>query len=76
MRVTEQLIRHRNEKKRKESSAVSEEEETMTYSSWKRQKPLNQQPGGFNQGKMEGINTRKNIFDETAVFNTASDTRP
>ncbi|MCI8727627.1 MAG: hypothetical protein HFG66_16245 [Hungatella sp.] len=76
MRVTEQLIRHRNEKKRKESSAVSEEEETMTYTSWKRQKPLNQQPGGFNQGKMEGINTRKNIFDETAVFNTASDTRP
>ena len=76
MRVTEQLIRHRNEKKRKESSAVSEEEETMTYPSWKRQKPLNQQPGGFNQGKMEGINTRKNIFDETAVFNTASDTRP
>ena len=66
----------RNEKKRKESSAVSEEEETMTYTSWKRQKPLNQQPGGFNQGKMEGINTRKNIFDETAVFNTASDTRP
>ena len=48
----------------------------MTYTSWKRQKPLNQQPGGFNQGKMEGINTRKNIFDETAVFNTASDTRP
>ena len=76
MRVTEQLIRHRNEKKRKESSAVSEEEETMTYTSLKRQKPLNQQPGGFNQGKMEGINTRKNIFDETAVFNTASDTRP
>lgn len=76
MRVTEQLIRHRNEKKRKESSAVSEEEETMTYTLWKRQKPLNQQPGGFNQGKMEGINTRKNIFDETAVFNTASDTRP
>lgn len=76
MRVTEQLIRHRNEKKRKESSAVFEEEETMTYTSWKRQKPLNQQPGGFNQGKMEGINTRKNIFDETAVFNTASDTRP
>ena len=76
MRVTEQLIRHRNEKKRKESSAVSEEEETMTYTSWKRQKPLNQQPGGFNHGKMEGINTRKNIFDETAVFNTASATRP
>ena len=76
MRVTEQLLRHRNEKKRKESSAVSEEEDTMTYTSWKRQKPLNQQPGGFNQGKMEGINTRKNIFDETAVFNTASDTRP
>ena len=76
MRVTEQLIRHRNEKKRKESSAVSEEEETITYTSWKRQKPLNQQPGGFNQGKMEGINTRKNIFDETAVFNTSSDTRP
>ncbi len=40
----------------------------MTYAPQKRQKPLNQQPGVFKQGKMEGINTRKSVFEEKAVF--------
>lgn len=73
MRVTEQLIRRQNEKKRRQADPSWEEEETMTYASWRRQKPLNQQAGVLNQGKMEGINTRKSVFDSTAVFETRSE---
>jgi len=69
MRVTERLIRDTNQKnKRKAAPPSEEEEETTTYALQKRQVPLNHQKGVFHQGTFEGINTKKSVFDETAVF--------
>ena len=71
MDVTERLIRKRNENKGKQTGTF-QEEETMSYASWKRQEPLNRQAGAFHQGKLEGINSRKSIFDEKAIFDSTS----
>ena len=69
MRVTERLIRDKKKKNKKKTALFSEEEEeTMTYAPREVKKPLNQQKGAFDQGKFEGINTKKSVFDETAVF--------
>ena len=76
MRVTEQLIRDANRKKRQQAGFFDEEEEeTMTYASWKPQKPLNRRPGPFSQQKMTGINSRESVFDQNAVFRTSEMTR-
>lgn len=71
MQLTERLIRDTSGKmKRKNALPFEEEENTMSYAPRDRQKPLNQQAGVFHQQKMEGINTRRSVFDETAVFIT------
>lgn len=71
MQLTERLIRDTGVKmKRKNALPFEEEEDTMTYASRDRQKPLNRQAGVFHQQKLEGINTAGSVFDETAVFRT------
>ncbi|MDE5590600.1 MAG: hypothetical protein K2J60_15915 [Acetatifactor sp.] len=71
MQLTERLIRDTGVKMKRKSALPSEEEEdTMTYASRDRQKPLNRQAGVFHQQKLEGINTAGSVFDETAVFRT------
>lgn len=71
MQLTERLIRDTSGKmKRKNAQPFEEEENTVSYASRDRQKPLNRQTGVFHQQKLEGINTRRSIFDETAVFMT------
>lgn len=71
MQLTERLFRDTGRKmKGKNVQPLDEEEDTMSYASRDRQKPLNQQAGVFHQQKLEGINTRKSVFDETAVFIT------
>ena len=71
MQLTERLIRDTGAKmKRKNALPSEEEEDTMTYASRDRQKPLNRQAGVFHQQKLEGINTAGSVFDETAVFRT------
>lgn len=71
MQLTERLIRDTGMKmKRKNALPFEEEEDTMSYASRDRQKPLNRQAGVFNQQKLEGINTAGSVFDETAVFRT------
>ena len=71
MQLTERLIRDTGAKmKRKNALPSEEEEDTMTYASRDRQKPLNRQAGVFHQQKLEGINTAGSVFDETAGFRT------
>lgn len=71
MQLTERLIRDTGKKNKGRNALSSEEEEnTMSYALRDRQKPLNQQAGVFHQQKLEGINTRGSVFDETAVFRT------
>lgn len=71
MQLTERLIRDTGMKmKRKNALPSEEEEDTMSYASRDRQKPLNRQAGVFHQQKLEGINTAGSVFDETAVFRT------
>ncbi|MDE6640483.1 MAG: hypothetical protein K2K63_08165 [Acetatifactor sp.] len=71
MQLTERLIRDTGMKmKRKNALPSEEEEDTMSYASRDRQKPLNRQAGVFQQQKLEGINTAGSVFDETAVFRT------
>ena len=70
MQLTERLIRDTGMKMKRKSVLPSEEEDTMSYASRDRQKPLNRQAGVFHQQKLEGINTAGSVFDETAVFRT------
>lgn len=71
MQLTDRLIRDTGRKNiEKNALPFEEEEDTMSYASRDRQKPLNQQAGVFHQQKLEGINTRRSVFDETAVFRT------
>lgn len=70
MRVLERLIQdNEKQKKRKQTYGQEEDdEETMTYMYRKRQPFLNENAGVFSGKNLEGINTRKSVFDETAVF--------
>ena len=57
---------------RKINQMVAEEEETLTYFPRTRQRAVNQEPGAFGSAMGEGINTRKSVFDDTAVFETGT----
>ena len=71
MRVTEQLLREAGRKRRKKSGeAWEEEEESMAYQTRKTQSPINTSPGAFQNGTLEGINTRESVFDRSALFRT------
>jgi len=71
MRVTDLLIRENQEKKkRKQRSEDFDEEETLTYQERPRQTSINEGPQMMTGRTFEGINTRKSVFDRTAVFHT------
>ena len=70
MRVTDKLIHDAKKKKEKNRSLPEEEEETFTYRIREKSRSVNTEPGAFGSAMEQGINTRKSIFDETAVFCT------
>ncbi len=71
MRVTDKLIQDAK-KREKRKKIQGDEEETLTYFPRTRQRAVNQEPGAFGSAMGEGINTRKSVFDDTAVFETGT----
>lgn len=69
MRVLEQIAQDnvKREKKRR-SNGQDEAEETFTYAPRLKQPFITDESGAFSKKVFSGINTRKNVFDETAVF--------
>lgn len=72
MRVTDRLIQDAKKREKKQRIQREEEEETLTYYPRMRQRAVNQEPGAFDSVMGEGINTRKSVFDDTAVFETGA----
>lgn len=70
MRVTDKLIQDAKKREKRKKIQGDEEEETLTYFPRTRQRAVNQEPGAFGSAMGEGINTRKSVFDDTAVFET------
>ena len=66
MRLDDRLAAQ--QKKKKGAANIPEEEETLTYRTYSRETALNREQGVFQNQTFEGINTRKSIFDRTAVF--------
>lgn len=56
------------QQKKKRAGNIPEEEETLTYRAYSRETALNREQGIFQNKTFEGINTRKSVFDRTAVF--------
>jgi hypothetical protein len=71
MRVTDKLIQDAK-KREKRKKIQGDEEETLTYFPRTRQRAVNQELGAFGSAMGEGINTRKSVFDDTAVFETGT----
>lgn len=68
MRVTEALIRQRQQKKQKQDT---EEEEIHAYQEKKWEYwAINQSKQAFDSPFSDGINTRDSVFDKTATFKT------
>lgn len=67
MRVTDRLIEDAKRKKKYQEIRETEEE-TLTYFRRKKRVAVNQEEGVFGSVMGDGINTRKSVFDETAVF--------
>lgn len=70
MRVTDKLIQDAKKREKKRIIPGDEEEETLTYCPRMRRGAVNQEPGAFGSAMEKGINTRKSVFDEGAVFKT------
>lgn len=70
MRVTDKLIEDAKKREKRQKVQRDEEEETYTYCPRMRQGALNQVPGAFGSVLGEGINTRRSVFDEGALFHT------
>lgn len=68
MRVTDRLIEDAKRKKKKRREEWDEEEETLRYAVRRQMRDVNREPGAFGSEMGEGINTRRSVFDETAVF--------
>uniref|UniRef100_UPI004057A8F5 hypothetical protein n=1 Tax=Agathobacter sp. TaxID=2021311 RepID=UPI004057A8F5 len=69
MQITERLIRNTNEQNKKKKQNLEEnEEETLTYLKKQLQISINGDKGVFGQQVFEGINTRKSVFDQNALF--------
>lgn len=66
MRIDDRLAKMNREKNRKKPPP--DEEDTLTYAERTRQADLNKSKGAFETKTWEGINTRENVFDRTAVF--------
>lgn len=68
MRVTEALIRQRQQKKQKKET---DEEETLGYQEKKYEYwALNQTKQSFDSPFSDGINTKESVFDKNALFKT------
>ena len=68
MRVTEALLRQRQQKKQKYDT---EEEETLAYQTGQYEYwALNQSKQVFNTPFSDGINTKESVFDQKATFKT------
>ncbi len=74
MRVTDKLIADAKRRKDKSRRLPEDEEETYTYRPVERYRAVNAEPGVFGSVMGKGINTRRSVFDDTAVFNTGTDT--
>lgn len=72
MRVTDKLIHDAKKKREKNRLLPEEEEETFTYRIREKSGAVNQEPGAFGSAMEKGINTRKSVFDEGAVFETGA----
>ena len=70
MKVTDRLIQDTRKKEKKHRAHLKEEEEICTYRTRVRHEAVNREPGAFGTVLGEGLNTRRNVFDETAVFHT------
>jgi len=73
LKVTDLLIKGNQEKKKKKQQRADffdEEEETYAYQEKPRQTALNEGPQVTTGKTFEGINSRKSVFDRTAVFHT------
>ncbi len=71
MRVVDRLIQENEKKKKKRDlEELEEEEETLTYKDRTRQTSPDDGPEVLTARTFEGINSRKDIFDRTAVFHT------
>lgn len=68
MRVTDKLIQDAKKRDKRRGAPGDSEEETYTYFPRTRQRAVNEEPGAFGTAMREGINTRKSVFDESAVF--------
>lgn len=75
MRVTDRLIEDAKRKEKNRKKVLEEEEETLLYSPRKMVQHLNRESGVFESGMNEGINTRKSVFNETAVFRVEDNER-
>ncbi len=60
------------QKQRKQNSSQEEEEDTMAYMARKKERFLNEESDTFSRTSLEGINTKRSVFDETTVFRTKS----
>lgn len=67
MRLDDRLAMQQR-KGRKQGNPVPDEEETLTYRTYRRESALNGEQGVFKGKTFEGINTQQSIFDRTAVF--------
>lgn len=72
MRVTDKLIADAKKREGKNRRLQEEEEETYTYRKAEKYRAVNAEPGSFGSVLEQGINTRKNVFDDTAVFDTGT----
>ncbi len=75
MRLMDRMLKEtkdlEKEKKRKREQAFLDDDEMgMAYMRRERMKPLDTDPGVFNQQDETSINTMKSVFDRTAIFHT------
>lgn len=69
MRLDDRLAMQQRRGK-KQGNPAPEEEETLTYRTYRREGALNEEQGVFKGKTFEGINTQQSIFDRTAIFHS------
>ncbi len=72
MRIDDRLVKQNRELAKKRKQQFEEDEEWLTYAVRQRMTPINKDKGVFPE-ESSGINTRKSVFDRTAIFNTQGD---
>ena len=72
MRIDDRLVKQNRELAKKKKQRLEEDEEWLTYAVRQRMTPINKDKGIF-PDESSGINTRKSVFDRTAIFHTQGD---